>query len=268
MKIHILKFFIIRFHKKLKKALIVTAFPLGLTLGIVMALSISMLTSVSHAGIITDAFSGGDVGEGLDFQGNFDYAVDVSGTGGTGVAIDDAYFTNDSVAGVTVSADWSNDNWHHANYGNSANDDALENIMSTIRWSNKALNAISINLADLIIGNTYSLQLLFAESTSMRGFDITLGPEVLDNFAPYLYQGGINNTSKGAVVRYDFTAISTVLNIGLGGDAPYADNTPILNAFTLENTNKVSEPSSLTIILIGFFAIGAGRLISEQTRHG
>jgi len=175
MKLRKLKFFMIRLHKKIKKALIVTAFPLGLALGIVLALSISMFTSVSYAGIITDTFPRGDISEGLDFQGNFDYAAntaDISGTSGVGIAIDDAYFTSDSVADadatVTVTADGSNDDWQQGTYGQTATNDALE------------------------------------------------------------------NTSDNAL-------------------AP---------------TSKVSEPSSVTIILLGFFVIGVGRLMREHTKHG
>jgi len=173
MKLRKLKFFMIRLHKKIKKALIVTAFPLGLALGIVLALSISMFTSVSYAGIITDTFHRGDISEGLDFQGNFDYAAnsaDISGTNGVGIAIDDTYFTNDTVADatVTVTADRSSGDWQQGTYGQTATNDALE------------------------------------------------------------------NTSDNAL-------------------AP---------------TSKVSEPSSVTIILLGFFVIGVGRLMREHTKHG
>eukprot|EP01052_Picozoa_sp_SAG31_P069084 SAG31_NODE_27899_length_418_cov_1.344828_1_plen_84_part_01 len=54
-------------------------------------------------------FTGADRGEGLDFSGSFLYAVNIRGPGG--VTIGDAHFTDDSVPGVTVTADNEILNW-------------------------------------------------------------------------------------------------------------------------------------------------------------
>ena len=126
-------------------------------------------------------FSGGDAGEGLDMQGTFDYAIDFRGPGG--VAVGDATFTNDSVAGLTLFAEHEILVWHIANYGATANDSALEAVMRDIRFS-FAPDAVAIAL-NVKSGSEYKLQLLFAESGFNRGFDVFLeGVIEVDNFNP------------------------------------------------------------------------------------
>ena len=85
------------------------------------------------------SFTGGDDGEGLDMSGQFAYAVNVGGPGGGTVG--DATFTDGSnevgTAGVTINPTPSNQlpEWHAPEYGDSANDDALETTMQSIRWN-------------------------------------------------------------------------------------------------------------------------------------
>ena len=199
---------------------------------ILVILSIFFYHSVTYAE--TGVFSGGDDGEGLDFIGNFVYAINVRGDGGE--VVGDATFTNDSVTGVTLSAQNNITSWHNANYGDTSNDNALESVMKSIRWSYRGTDVLTANLANLVVGQTYSLQLLFAESCCNRGFDISVeGTQIVDNFAPYVLQGGTRVTNLGAFVRYEFVATDTTLNIAFGGSAPaYSDNNPILHALTLE----------------------------------
>jgi len=222
------------------------------------------LSSAANAGLITTGtFTGGDTGEGLDFSGNFEYAVNVLGTGGG--TIGDATFTNDSASGIHISAQNQIANWHGANYGNTANDNALENVMRSIRWSGAGTDVVTVALDNLTIGNTYSLQLLFAESCCNRGFDISVeGSQIVDNFSAYSLQGSTNNTSLGAFARYEFTAQDATLNIALGGAASgYPDNNPILNGLTLENTTSVSVPEPSTFAILALGLIG---LVSRRTK--
>src|SRR6185436_6825461 len=51
--------------------------------------------------LLAYAFIGGDMGEGLDFQGDFVYAVNVGDNGAPGL-IGNANFTADSVPGVSL----------------------------------------------------------------------------------------------------------------------------------------------------------------------
>ncbi|HUF60822.1 MAG TPA: LamG-like jellyroll fold domain-containing protein, partial [Verrucomicrobiales bacterium] len=196
--------------------------------------------------IQASGFTGGDAGEGLDFDGSFLYAINVRGPGG-GV-VRDAVFTDDSVAGFTYNQPNEILAWHAPNYGDSANDNALEVVMQSIRWNGGPVN---MSLAGLTQGDTYKLQLLFAESCCDRGWDIFIdGIRVFNDFHVPTYQGGIGNTAQGAVVTYTFVASSASLLIDFLQGAPFADNNPILNGLTLERVsgelaNSISDFSGV-----------------------
>src|SRR5204862_1766211 len=83
--------------------------------------------------IVIQAFTGGDPGEGLDLQGTFKYAVNVSSAGAAGKA-GDADFTADNVPGVTVIAPNNIPNWDTPAYGDTAADDVIEKVMQSIRY--------------------------------------------------------------------------------------------------------------------------------------
>lgn len=219
------------------------------------ALLVLATSTFANASLITGTFTGGDVGEGLDFTGDFEYAVNARGPGGS--VIGDAIFTDDT--GI-ISSTQEILSWHNANYGSSANDNALEFIMQSIRWSHSGAT-FDVTLNNLTIGDSYSLQLLFAENCCNRGFDIFADGQIIwDNFSANGLQGSINNPSAGAFLRYDFTAAGSTLAITFGGvDATRPDNNPILNAFTLENVTPIPEPSTIAILALGFIGLGARR---------
>jgi len=187
-------------------------------------------------------FTGGDVGEGLDFSGAFDYAVAFGGSGG--VTAGDATFTDESVAGVSYSAQFRRQNWYRPEYGNSPNDNALEDAMWDIRWT-RYPGAVTVDL-DVVPGNQYQLQLMFGEACCNRAFDIYIeGNLEADNLNVQAVQGGINNTSTSVVVTHVFTAADSQLNISLVGDGSASDNNAILNAFTLERLSGSTADAEL-----------------------
>ena len=183
----------------------------------------------------TSLFTGGDPGEGLDFSGLFPYAVNMRGSGG--FSIEDASFTDDS--GIIFSAPSEILNWHLPEYGSSARDNDLETIMQSIRYST---GIITLDLPGLDPGYSYKVQLLFAESTSNRGFDVEAeGFTIVDDLNPGQEQGGINITSNGVVVSHTFEALDSVLNLRLTDDVPFPDDTPVLFGFTLENLGPIDS---------------------------
>ena len=226
-------------------------------------LIVSLTSLISCTGAFAASvgtFTGGDVGEGLDTQGAFIYALDFGGPGG--VDANDANFTSDAVAGVTFSTEFQIPDWHTANYGTTPADEALEAVMRSIRWSSFP-TPVTLDL-DVVPGQEYKLQLMFAETCCDRGFDISIeGTQEVNNINVGDIQGGINNTTQGVVVTHSFIAGDDQLNIVLQGDQTFPDSNPILNAVTLEYIPPNPVPT-MSIWGLGFLAgllgiIGARR---------
>ena len=179
-------------------------------------------------------FTGGDVGEGLDLDGEFVYAVNVGGPAAGKVR--DANFTSDSVAGFTYSAPKQVTSYTSANFGSTTNDDNLETVMKSIRWS-VSPTPVTAQLANLVPGQNYKLQLLFEDQAAARGFDVYIdGAKIAPNFNPGSVQGGKNFNNQGAVITYQFTAFKSTVDIKLDGSATtFSDKNPILNGLTLEH---------------------------------
>jgi hypothetical protein len=207
-------------------------------------------------------FTGGDAGDGLDLVGEFLYAVDIRGAGGvvnqTGNTGDEVTFTSDSVTpGVQVVAPRNIGSFSGANFGNSANDNVLETVARSIRWSAQSIGEapIQINLDNLTIGQGYKLQLLFDEGCCNRGFDVLVeGQLVVDNLNLLSAEGGVINNGQAVVVTHEFVADDGQLNVvldGTTGGAP--DPNPTISGFTLEAIDSSSldpttvQPSDLTV---------------------
>ena len=214
-------------------------------------------------------FTGGDPGEGLDMEGNFAYAINVGGAPGR--VVGDAQFTDGSEVGMrngtspgaTITDDneipvWG-DRSSLAEYGDTPNDNNLEFLMRSIRWSD-APTSMDVNL-QVQAGTPYRLQLLFDEQCCDRGFDIRVeGQLLVDNFNVQLTQGGAEINDQGALFSYDIVAPDSELNISLGGYNVLApDNNPILNAVTLEiapegtlpgdfNTNGILDAADIDML--------------------
>ena len=197
--------------------------------------------------IVIQAFSGGDPGEGLDLQGTFLYAFNVSSDGAAGKA-GDADFTADNAPGIKVTAQNDIPSWDMPDFGETPNDKVLDKVMQGIRWS-AAPARWKVELSGLIPGSTYKLQLLFYEQCcSGRGFNVVVdGNIIASNFFPNVVQGGVNNTSAGAVIAAEFTTQRdkvVILGDGPGADSPdITDHNAILDGVTLEILNQVTRPT-------------------------
>ena len=200
--------------------------------------------SVPPPGHVVRVF-GGDAGEGLDLSGSFLYAFNV-GTESVPVGvIGDADFTLDNSPGIAVTAPNEILNWTNPQLGASAADDALETVFQSIRWADLGngdpnMRAVRVDLASLVPGRNYKLQLLFAEQCCpLRSFDVTVdGVLVADNFNISMVQGTTPAGPAGAAVIYSFTATDDTLNIVLdGADVPLVpgvDRNATLSGVTLE----------------------------------
>jgi len=211
-------------------------------------------------------FTGGDIGEGLDLDGNFTYAIDIFGSGDVGNIRDANFKADTNDPGVTVKADFVASPWLPENYGDTINDNRLEMVMQTIRYSG-APHSLEVDLANLVIGNTYKAQLLFSDTYgSSRGFDIFAGgSKVVNRFSPALILQGISTpTVPGIVVSFEFTATDSVLNIVLDQSDPlFVDNNPILSGLTLEDTTGAVPTPAL---LPGLLGLGLSVLHKRNSR--
>lgn len=199
-------------------------------------------------------FTGGDIGEGLDLDGTFLYAVNFGEPGHAPLPIGDATFTpHDGTPGLTFTAPNQivPGGWADVEFGATTNDNNLERVMESIRWTGGPGPA-TFNLSGLTVGERYKLELLFVENSGNRGFDIDIeGEMILENFFPVNVQGGlVNPDPRGAVFTYEFLALDNTLNIALRGTgAAGTDINPILGGLTLQIA--APEPSSILLGLIG-----------------
>jgi len=216
------------------------------------AVAIPISTTVS-------TFTGGDAGEGLDLAGDFRYGVNARGPGGDTVR--QVTFTDDSEPGVTMIAENEILNWggSQPEYGATTNDNNLEDIMNSIRWTNTGdggLEVLRVNLAGLVVGGTYKLQLLFGDDDGGRGWDVFAeGQLIVDDFSLSDSSGNF-----GDLITHKFVADDETLNILFDGAGQTGiDNNPILNAFTLEVLFEpvVPEPGTGSLAALGFATLVA-----------
>lgn len=192
-------------------------------------------------------FTGGDLGEGIDLEGDIVQAININGpdTMIRGINfVSDVTDPNFIIVANSALNPWPNATAH--DYGPSADDDALESVMRGIRYD--STSNIDINLLDLEVGEEYKLQLLFDEGCCDRGADIFVeGLLIADDVAT-----GVLGDGMGTIVTYLFEATDDVLSIQLSAlDTTFADKFPLIQALTLEKTSVIPEPSAFSLMLIG-----------------
>ncbi|WP_167758619.1 PEP-CTERM sorting domain-containing protein [Zemynaea arenosa] len=216
---------------------------------------------------IVGVFTGADAGEGLDLSGTFTHALTMYSPANNTKVGDATFQYYGSAPGVTTAAGNLNVSWYTPDYGTSAADNGLELVMHSLIWSNAANSAtgqvLTLTMNDLVVGQTYKFQLMFAEQGFNRGFDVFQdNVKIVDDFSPWKV-AGMYNGRQSALITNEFVATSSTLSIGFGGTAAgFSDNNPILSAFTLENVGgavNVPEPGSLALLLAGAGLLGFAR---------
>jgi hypothetical protein len=201
---------------------------------------------------LASVFTGAAAGRGLDLDGTFLYAVNLGGNEDLG-QVRDAYFTGDDIPGFAVRSGNIAVNWRQSDLGDTFEDEILNQVMRTIRWSdaNAAIPQVTLTLGALKPGNLYKLQLLFAEGVWLRGFDIFVNEkQIADDFSPYRFQGGLGITTNGVVLAYEFTAVAQEAKVELDGrslSAPgLSDRNALIQGFTLEDLGVAPTLLSIT----------------------
>lgn len=237
-----------------------------------MAVLVTLLATaaMTRADVTVGTFSGSAIGNGLDLQGSFVYALTMNSSA-VGTILDDTRFTDArNTQGVTVASEVYIQDWYHSSYTGSPNDIALGSVMKSISSSfangQPDSQVFTMTMAGLTIGQSYKAQFLFAEVCCDRGFNFYhSGEKLASNFSPYALTGNrAYNSGESAVLIDTFTATSDAVVFGFGGSANHSDNNPILNAATLESmTPPVPEPETYTLLLAGLSALG---LVSRRRK--
>ena len=236
-------------------------------------LLIALMIGISAPAIAQDVgtFTGGDVGEGLDVRGRFLHAVNVLGPDAGSVG-DAVFLSETNATDVTIIATRTQPSWANPEYGGSANDNTLETVMSTIRWSAVSDNprTVTINAGGLIPGEFYQLQLLFTESCCNRAFAIAVEDStILEDFSINAVMGIDSTPSLGVVVTSIFQATDGTMNVVLDGiDGSRPDRNPHVSGFTVEHLMSTTVPTMgqyalsilILLVLLGGLA-GIRRLV-------
>jgi hypothetical protein len=216
------------------------------------AVALAGLSSAVSAQTTVGVYTGP---EDLDLAGTFAYALDVGGNDGS-LTVGGLTFTDDSATpGVVGSSEFDDFEYQTAtDYGATADDQNLEMIASTIRWTqfdgSGPATTVTLDL-DVTPGTAYKLQLLFqddARGAGGRGFDVLAdGATIADNFG-----SSSGDLTSGRLITHEFTSGDSTLNLVFDGPAAagagFGDLNAIVSGLTLE---VVPEPGSLTLVALG-----------------
>ncbi len=221
---------------------------------------------------------------GLDLSGNFRYAINFSNND-PNRTVSGLTFLHDRqvIPGATLTGPNEVTPWAVTpEFGATADDNELEQIMADIRWANSGANQIL--RADLAVdaGSTYKLQVLWdGNQNENRRWDILFDGALAANDLSVdavtsnglLLAGDIappGNANASVVWTYTFRAESSLVSVifdgrgGAGTGLPNGggDANPIWQALTLEQI-QIPEPASAT--LVGLAGLGLLRRRSRTT---
>ena len=180
-----------------------------------------------------------------------------------------------SVAGVTFEADAGDTDYvgpqnvvgwqNRPEYGATADDDNLEQIMHDIRWANSGAGEFLEANIGVDVGTEYKVQLLISGNhQENRVWDIEVeGAIGVEDITSLGLDTDAYDVGRSVVYTHTLTADDDTLNIVMGnvsGDTAGDDLNPIWQALTVE---AIPEPSAATLALLGL----CGMLLRMRRRR-
>ena len=240
--------------------------------------------ALSNTATVT-TLTGGDSGEGGDFSGTFTHAANF---GGSGTTVGDVTFQTHRAAtygngvegnGITIYSvnEIESSSWGGASYGDSTNDNNLESMMNSIRWTSAAnTNAVDsdydgivgVKLTGLNSGYVYKLQLLVREACCAdRGYDVIFKNAsdneitINDDFST---SGNSLNTDVSQVITYSFEASGSSAIIKLDGSSTsFTDKNPILSGLNPRTACNFKPCRCIGTLTVNASEVTAGSIFTN-----
>lgn len=197
----------------------------------------------------------------LDLSGNFLYAINFS-PGAPDITVKGLTFKpdNKAIPGASLTGPQNVSPWQtKPEFGDSADANALEDIMSDIRWANAGSGEKLQAVLAVTAGIRYRIQILISGNTSEdRRWDIRLnGQQAVDEITSLGVSPGYSYAVNRSIVwSCEFTPTGATATVEMGsffGANDGGDRNPIWQALTLERIQFPPAPDSLTLPVTFFF---------------
>jgi hypothetical protein len=230
-------------------------FPLAL---LILAVSPSLASTVVHFGSIKQISRAAD----LDLDGDFVYAVNFSADDPVRV-VRGVRFQPDRlpIPGAAFVGPQQVTPWQtKPEFGASADDNELEQILHDIRWASSGAGETLRATLAVIPGETYKLQLLIsANNNENRRWDIRVGGQAAVDEITSLGSspGQTYAVNRATLYTCQWTATHRELVIQMGtlfGGNDGGDRNPIWQALTLEKISFPPSPDDIALDTTHFFA--------------
>jgi hypothetical protein len=214
--------------------------------------------TVVKLGSVTQIFGPQD----LDLEGNIVYAINFSATAPSLIVRGVTFLPdNKPIPGATLVGSQNVVGWQNKpEFGSTADDDALEEILHDIRWADAGSNQRLKATLTVTAGEEYKLQILISGNTSEnRIWDIRINAQeaVGEITSLGVSPGQSYSSGRATLYTYQFRPAASAIVVEMGnlfGSNDGGDRNPIWQALTLEKISVPPAPDDIMLDSSVFFA--------------